>query len=206
MSVDGKTALPSGKQMRISSEYDMKRVHQLRNSCDGVLVGVGTVLADDPKLTVKKKYVESVRQPTRIVLDTFCKTPVDALVVNNNAHTIICCQYNHEMKHYGETVEFLFCDTSSPGQLDLSDVLLKLYENGIKTVLVEGGGTTIWSFLRHGLVDDLYIFMRSIIIGGKQTPTTVNGEGILDPTQVIGLDLVDFIQFNEGLLLHYQPS
>ena len=94
MSIDGKIALPTGNQMRISSDDDMKRVHQLRNTCDGVLVGVGAVLSDDPKLTVKEKYVEKVKQPTRIVLDTFCKTPVDALVVNDKAPTIICCQRN----------------------------------------------------------------------------------------------------------------
>ena len=206
MSVDGKIALPSGKQMRISSEEDMKRVHHLRNNCDGVLVGIGAVLFDDPKLTVKEKYVDRVTQPTRIVLDTFCKTPIDALVANDKARTLICCHRNDEKKTYGKTVEIIFCDLSSPGHLDLSDVLEKLYERGIRNILVEGGGTTIWSFLRHGYIDDLYIYMKSIIIGGKETPTMAEGEGISDPSQAINLDLVDYMNFNEGLLLHYQPS
>ena len=205
MSVDGKIALPSGEQMRISSNEDMERVHHLRNSCDGVLVGVGAVLSDDPKLTVKEKYVDKVKQPTRIVLDTFCKTPIDALVVNDKAHTIICYHRNDEKKTYGKSVELIKCGLSSPGYLDLSDVLKKLYEKGLRTILVEGGGTTMWSFLRYGFVDDLYVYMRSIIIGGKQTPTMAEGEGISDPSQAIALNLVDYMNFNEGLLLHYQP-
>ena len=205
MSIDGKIALPTGKQMQISSEDDMKRVHQLRNSCDGVMVGIGTVLYDDPKLTVKEKYVESVRQPTRIVLDTYCKTPTDALVVNDKAQTFICCHRNDDYKQYRDTVELIFCHTSSPGHLDLYDVLEKINKRGINTLLVEGGGTTIWNFLRMGCVDDLYVFIRSIIIGGKQTPTMAEGVGISDLSEAIGLNLVDFFHFNEGLLLHYQP-
>ncbi len=83
MSADGKIASPSGKQMRISCDEDIKRMYELRNGCDAVLVGINTVLSDDPKLTVKEKYVKNPKQPIRIVLDTnlICK-PVPAFFAN----------------------------------------------------------------------------------------------------------------------------
>jgi len=77
MSLDGKLASQSGRQMKISCEEDIKRMYKLRNNYDAVLVGIGTVLSDDPKLTVKEKYVKNPKQPIRIVLDTYCKTPID---------------------------------------------------------------------------------------------------------------------------------
>src|SRR4030042_1544544 len=89
MSVDGKIASPSGKQMKISCEEDIKRMYKLRSKSDAVLVGINTVISDNPKLTVKEKYIKNPKNPIRIVLDTNCKTPVDSLVVNDVAKTII---------------------------------------------------------------------------------------------------------------------
>ena len=89
MSADGKIALPTRKQIRISSEEDIIRMYNLRNECDAVLVGVGTILSDDPKLTVKEKYVKSLNLPIRVILDTNCRTPENALAVNEKAKTMI---------------------------------------------------------------------------------------------------------------------
>ena len=89
MSLDGKIALPNKKQARISSEEDMARVHKLRASVDAILVGIGTVLADNPKLTVKKEYVKKARNPVRIVLDSHFRTPENEEVMKPNARTII---------------------------------------------------------------------------------------------------------------------
>jgi len=89
MSIDGKIALANRKQMRISNEEDMKRVYMLRNECDAVLVGIGTVLNDDPKLTVKEKYVKNPSQPLRIVLDSNFRTPKNAEVMSKDAPTLI---------------------------------------------------------------------------------------------------------------------
>ncbi|HYS72013.1 MAG TPA: dihydrofolate reductase family protein [Thermoplasmata archaeon] len=88
MSVDGKIALPTRKQTRISDEEDLRRVHQLRATCDAVLVGVGTILADDPKLTVKPEYATG-RNPLRVVLDSEGRTPEDAHVLNRDAPTLV---------------------------------------------------------------------------------------------------------------------
>ena len=75
ISADGKIALSSGNQIRISCEEDIKRVYRLRNKNDAILVGINTIISDDPKLTVKKDYVKKIHQPIRIILDSTCKTP-----------------------------------------------------------------------------------------------------------------------------------
>ena len=202
ISVDGKLALPTRKQIRISSEEDIVRVHKLRNECDAILVGVGTILTDNPKLTVKEKYVPNPRQPIRVVLDTYCRTPRDALVVNKAAPTWIITGSRYENK-YGGNVEIIPCSTTKNGYIDLHMLLKLLVDRGIRKLLVEGGGTTIWSFLKERLVDDLYIYVGSIIIGGKNTPTMVDGEGFRE-NKVLKLSLKEFKTLGDGLLLHYK--
>ena len=201
MSADGKIALPNRKQFRISSEEDIARVYRLRNSCDAILVGINTILNDDPKLTVKEKYVDKPRQPTRIILDTHCHTPVDALAVNETAKTLIIISERCNKK-YGENVELIPCSTTEDDLIDLHCLLQILHKRGIKTLLVEGGGTVIWSFLREKLVDELYIYIGSIIIGGRETTTPVEGLGFLEEN-ILRLKLLEFNKLGDGILLHY---
>jgi 2,5-diamino-6-(ribosylamino)-4(3H)-pyrimidinone 5'-phosphate reductase len=80
-----------------------------------------------------------------------------------------------------------------------------LYRKGVRTLLVEGGGTIIWNFLKNKVVDDLYIFIGSCIIGGKETPTVAEGEGIKSEKDVIPLKIVEVKRIGSGLLIHYQP-
>ena len=122
MSADGKIASPLGKQMRISCVEDIKRMYKLRNECDAVLVGINTILSDNPKLTVKEKYVKNPKQPIRIVLDTNCKTPVDSLIVNNAAKTLIITGEKCSKK-FGDNVEVILCDTDNNGLIDLEKLL-----------------------------------------------------------------------------------
>ncbi len=206
MSVDGKIASPTGKQVRISSQEDMKRVYELRNNVDAVLVGINTVLQDDPKLTVKEKYVTSPDQPIRIVLDAQCRTPENALIVNEKAKTIIVKDEKTDCtRTYNENVSILSV-TATKGRVDLKKMLSILKKQGIHTLLVEGGGTIIWNFIIHGLVDDLYVYIGSMIIGGKQTPTMAMGEGVEHENKFIRLHLIESKQVGDGILLHYQPK
>jgi 2,5-diamino-6-(ribosylamino)-4(3H)-pyrimidinone 5'-phosphate reductase len=205
MSADGKIALPTGKQMRISSDEDMKRMYHLRNNCDAVLVGSGAVLSDDPKLTVKEKYVESVNQPIRIVLDSQCKTPVNALVVDEKSRTIIFTDIRYQCdKKYKNNVEIIPVNKDENGYLDLYEILNILNKKGIHSLLVEGGGTIIWNFIQSSLVDDLYVYIAPMIIGGKQTPTMVDGRGINDMKNIIQLRIIDIKKIGEGMLVHYK--
>ena len=204
MSADGKIALPSRKQLRISSDEDMKRVHQLRNTCDAILVGSGAILTDDPKLTVKDAYVENVKQPIRIVLDTYCKTPIDSLVVNDKAKTIICYHENKENKAYTNNVELLYCDIDEQQHLKLHDVLENLVKKGIQSILVEGGGTIIWDFLKQRYVDDFYVYIGPLIVGGKHTPTMADGLGIKKEEEAIPLLIKEIKSLGDGVLIHYK--
>ncbi len=206
MSADGKIALPTRKQLRISSDEDMKRVFQLRHECDGILVGIGAVLADDPKLTVKEKYVSNPRQPIRIVLDSQCKTPMDSLVVNDWAKTILVIDEKIKCsKSFGDNVELLRCPLKEDGLLDLSFVLTALYHKGIKTLLVEGGGTVIWQFLKQRFVDELWVYVGPMIIGGKKTPTLADGNGISTVDDLVKLKIKQVQKLGEGILIQYQP-
>jgi 2,5-diamino-6-(ribosylamino)-4(3H)-pyrimidinone 5'-phosphate reductase len=204
MSADGKIASPTRKQMRISSDEDMKRTHQLRNKCDAVLVGIGTILADDPRLTVKKIYIKNPKQPLRVILDSKGRTPAHALALNTMSKTLIITAEGKEKTYTGSHIEVVSCKIDKNGLIDVKSVLDLLYRKGVRTLLVEGGGTIIWNFLKNRVVDDLYLFIGSCIIGGKETPTVADGEGIKSEEDNIPLKIVRVKRVGLGLLIHYQ--
>ena len=204
MSADGKIASPSGKQLRISNEEDIKRMYNLRNGCDAVLVGIGAVLSDDPKLTVKEKYIGNPKQPLRVVLDSKCRTPEDALVLNDVAKTLIVTVQGNEKQFEGDHIEVVGIKADDGMHVELESMLDLLYQRGIKKLLVEGGGTIIWSFLRNRLVDDLYTYIGPCIIGGENTPTVADGSGIKSEDDLLSLRIVDVNRLGNGLLVHYR--
>ncbi len=197
ISIDGKIASQTGKQIRISCDEDIKRMYELRNESDAVLVGINTVLSDDPKLTVKEKYVKNPKQPIRIVLDTYCKTPIDALIANNKAKTFVITGEKCK-KSYLDNVEIVKCKTKN-NHIDLEYFLEKMYEKGIRKIMVEGGSHVITSFIKEKLVDNIYVYVGSILIGGKNTPSL-----ILDLDSTIDLGLIDSKKIGSGILLHYK--
>jgi 2,5-diamino-6-(ribosylamino)-4(3H)-pyrimidinone 5'-phosphate reductase len=205
MSADGKIASPTGRQMRISCDEDLQRMYRLRHECDAVLVGVGTIIADDPKLSVKDTYVTHPKQPVRVVLDTKGRTPPHALVLNDAAKTMIITAKGMGRSYEGSHIEVVECATDSDGYIDVHCVLDFLYSRGIRSLLVEGGGTVIWNFLTNKVVDDLYIYIGSCIIGGTQTPTLAEGKGIGNDDPSIPLTIVEVKRLGPGVLIHYQP-
>ncbi len=205
MSADGKIASPLRKQIRISDEEDIRRMYRLRNEADAVLVGIGTILTDDPKLTVKETYVPHPRQPLRVILDSKGRTPPQALALNTVSKTLIITAEGQKKTYPGSHVEVVECRTDHDSLIDLHCVLDILYQKGVRKLLVEGGGTVIWNFLRDKVVDDLFIFIGSCIIGGKDTPTVADGEGIKNGEH-ISLKIVDVQRLGTGVLVHYQPS
>jgi 2,5-diamino-6-(ribosylamino)-4(3H)-pyrimidinone 5'-phosphate reductase len=203
MSADGKIALPNGNQMRISSDEDIRRMYELRNECDAVLVGIGTILSDNPKLTINEKYVKNPSQPLRIVLDSKCRTPYDSQVVNHIAKTLIITKKKYN-NIFGDNVEIIDIAINSDGLIDLKILLDILHRRGIKKLMVEGGGTVIWSFLRLGLVDDLFVYTAPIIIGGKITPTIADGPGIQNEDDFIPLKITSITKLGKGILINYK--
>ncbi|HJX04284.1 MAG TPA: dihydrofolate reductase family protein, partial [Thermoplasmata archaeon] len=164
MSADGKIALKTRKQTKISNEEDKKRVHQLRNASDAILVGVETVLSDDPRLTVNGKYVRKPRRPLRIVLDSTGRTPINALVLNGAAPTIIVT--NDKCHKKFPNAEVIRCGKED---VDLERLMPILEKRGVKTLLVEGGSKVIWSFLKSKIADEVNLFVGSMVIGGEDS-------------------------------------
>ncbi len=199
MTADGKIAKPSGEQLKISCEEDMSRVYKLRNDSDAVLIGINTVLSDDPKLTVKEKYVKNPKQPLRVVLDSKARTPIDCLAVNNKANTLIFTSKKTD-KNYPDNVELIICDTDKDGFIYLEKMLEILSKKGIKKLMVEGGSTVIYNFLKHGLFDDFYVYIGPMILGDKNAPGLINIDKF---EKIIQLKLIDAKKIGKGLLVHY---
>lgn len=198
-SIDGKIALVGKKALKISNEEDVARVHRLRNECDAILVGIETVLADDPKLTVKEKYVDKVKQPIRIVLDSKFRTPRNAEVMKPNAKTIIvttCTEFKRE------NVEVIKCGEN---KVNLNKLMEILHEKGIKKLLVEGGSTIIWEFLKNKLVDEMSIFFSPLIIGGN-APSIAGGEGARSKEELIKMEIKSLERMGDGYLIRLIPK
>ena len=196
MSPDGKIAGAERRQLRISSPEDMGRVKRLRMDCQAILVGAGTILADDPHLTVKG--LPKDRQALRVVLDPRGKIPETALVLDDRARTLVVTLEDCGRQYPGaETVRL------GKGAIDLMALLETLGQRGVTSLLVEGGGETIYSFFRAGLVDVYSVFVGDFIIGGRESPTPVDGEGFR-VGEHIPLRLVSFERLGSGVHLTYE--
>lgn len=196
MSPDGKIAGAERRQLRISSPEDMDRVRRLRTECQAILVGAGTILADDPHLTVKGLPVE--RQALRVVLDPRGKVPENALVLDSRAPTLVVTLEDCVRQYPGaETVRL------GRSAIDLKALLELLGKRGVSALLVEGGGETIYSFFRAGLVDVYSVFVGDFIIGGRESPTPVDGDGFRVGEHV-PLRLVSCERLGSGVHLTYE--
>ena len=200
MSADGKLAGEERKQIRISSDEDIKRVKELRRSYNAILVGVGTVIADDPHLTIKNASYEE--NPVRIVLDSHGRIPPEARVLDDRAPTIIVTN-NECTKDWGSNVTVI---RGGSGRINLTDVLHILAKDlGIENMIVEGGGEVIASFFREKLVDRYSVFVGGLLIGGRTSPTPADGDGWLAPEGVkLSLDSAEVL--GNGALLTFTPK
>lgn len=199
MSADGKIALKSRGRTRISDEEDKKRVHQLRNSVDAILVGVETVLSDDPKLTVNEKYVKRAKHPVRVVLDSEGRTPSGALVLNGASKTIVVT--NDRCTKTFPNADAVRCGKDD---VDIGRLVQVLEARGIHTLLVEGGSRVIWSFLNSRIADEVRIFIGSIVIGGDTAPTPAGGPGAEDERDIVQLRLKNAKALGSGVLVTYE--
>ncbi len=198
MSADGKIAGDDRTQVTISSPEDKERVKRLRKDSDGILVGVGTVTADNPHLTVKGLGYDE--NPVRIVLDPRGRTPDSALVLDNRAPTVIVTLESCEKTWPDATVIRIGRET-----IDLEPLMDKLYAMGIKTLMVEGGGETISAFFKANLVNRYTVYVGNLLIGGKDAPTPADGKGWL-AADGIKLTLNCFERLGDGVLLDYTVS
>jgi len=194
MSLDGKIATSSGESRWITGPEARAQSHLLRHAHDAILVGVGTVLADDPELTARVEGSEA-RQPVRVVLDSQLRTPPTAKVAGPN--TLIATTRVGEVGQ----AETLVLPHSADGRIELGPLLDELGRRGILSVLVEGGATVHASFFAEGVVDKVHAYVAPIVIGGGRAPSPVGGEGIRQLADAIRLREVDTTRIGDDLLI-----
>lgn len=168
MSLDGRVAGPQGQPLTLSSEADTLRVHALRARSDAILVGVNTVLSDDPRLTARGDSPPD-QAPVRVVLDTNARTPSDARVLDDDAPTWLLTGSNMSVPEGARGIPV--GDPITP-----TSTLEALREEGVARVLVEGGPTVAASFLREGLVDRFTLYIAPMILAqGPSLPEALSG-------------------------------
>ncbi len=197
MSADGKLAGEDRTQVRISSDEDKTRVKNLRKKYDAIMVGVGTIVADDPHLTFKDGDYDT--NPIRIVLDPHGRTPEDAQVLDERAPTVMVTLEDCDVEWDCEEIIRAGKDT-----IDLEAVMEELADFGIENIIVEGGGRTISSLFRAKMVDRYSVFVGGLVIGGANAPTPCDGEGWVAENG-IRLELKDFEVLGNGALLTFEP-
>lgn len=204
-SLDGKIATWTGESRWITGESARRRVHQLRNEVDAVLVGIGTVLRDDPLLTTRLGIADQ-RDPIRVIVDNLARLPLRAKVVNraSTAPTILAVsQMAPRAKLEAlerEGVQVIVVE-NSPRRVSLERLMEVLGKRGVLSVMIEGGAEINASALREGIADKVLVFLAPILIGGKSTPTAVGGDGIESLTQVVRLRDVRIERFDGDILV-----
>lgn len=214
MSADGKISTRKRKQVRISGALDFERVDILKASSDAIMVGIGTVLSDDPSLTVKsderkKQRIESKKDenPIRIVVDSHARTPLDANILRTGkGQRIIAVSDAASAERVAKLSHYAQIITTGSDQVDLTKLMRILKDMEIEQLMVEGGATLNWALIAAGLVDEIYTFVGNIIIGGTTAPTLADGYGFGERDEVCDLRLIDTEVIEEGVLLRWAVS
>ena len=206
MTLDGKIAAFTGDSKWVTNEQSRKLVHELRSEMAAVIVGIGTVLADDPMLNVRLEG--NPHQPIRIVVDSNLRIPNDSQLVKTAKEykTIVattqhndCC--GRDTKFCVSTgIELIQCQSNN-GHVDINDLMEKLGAMGIDSLLLGGGGTLNAAFLEAGCVDEVWAFIAPKIIGGDGAKTPVAGKGIEKMNDAIQLQNIDIQNINGDILI-----
>lgn len=192
VSLDGKIASASGESKWITGEEARADVHTYRHKHDAILVGVNTVLVDNPQLTTRLPHDRRGKNPIRIILDTHLRTPLDANVVTDGlADTVIVVgnsvpQEKISLYTAHDLVEVVQLETAT---IIIEDVLDLLGKREITSLFVEGGATINDSFLRSGLINEFILYVAPKLIGGAKAPTPIGGEGIHLLSEALQLEI-----------------
>ena len=206
MTLDGKIASHTGASQWITGEEARARVHEYRDVHDAILVGIGTVLADDPSLTTRLPD-RTGHNPLRIVLDSEARTPIDAkLLTDGAAPTVIAVSERADHRRVnllhacGAEVVTLGAE-----RVDIAALLDYLGAREITSLFVEGGGTVNWSFLAGGYVDKVHAFIAPMLMGGAAAKTPVGGTGFDSPQTALHLHDVTVEQLGADILVTGYP-
>ena len=199
MSIDGKISTVKNDSA-ISSKLDLVRVHNLRSTVDGILVGISTVLKDNPMLNVRYS-VKGTKNPTRIIVDSKAKIPLNSRIIESakKIQTIIVVTHDassrkiKEIENKGAQVLI-----SGNGKVNIKNLFQQLEKLGLKKIIVEGGGEINWSVLKSNLVNELVVTISPIVIGGRDAKTLVEGKGFTNICNGIKMKLSKAIIQNEN--------
>ena len=213
MTLDGKIATKTGSS-EISGPEDLERVHEIRKNADGIMVGIGTVLADDPRLTVHKIPSNKSDNPIRVVVDNKARTPIDFRILNDDADTIIAvgsiCDENNpnsdedavsRAKAISQKADVFY---SSKTPVDLVEFMDYLYSKGIRTLMLEGGATLNFSMIKDNLIDEVRICIAPMIAGGRDAKTFFDGEGFDYMKDAVKLELIKSYSCGKDFVMEYK--
>lgn len=206
MTLDGNIATITGESRWISGEESRKYVHRMRAQMDAVMVGVDTVIADNPQLTVR--HVRG-KNPLRVIVDTRLRTPESVNVLNGelSAKTIIATTESNPRVHaryLTQGVTIVVCEEDD-GRVSMKDLLQKLGALGVQSILLEGGSRLAGDMLQHGLIDELVFFVAPKIIGNNGfAPFTL--QGITSMTQALKLEFTDVRRIGEDIVITARPE
>jgi 2,5-diamino-6-(ribosylamino)-4(3H)-pyrimidinone 5'-phosphate reductase len=208
-SADGKLSSRRRDQVRISGPEDFARVDAIRADCDAIAVGIGTVLADDPHLTVEDPDLRAERRergapehPVRVVIDTRARTPTDARVLDDESETyLLIGEDAPDDRRTALREAGAHPVVAGTERVDLVAGLDELESRGIDRLLIEGGGELLFSAFEAGIVDELSVFVGPLLVGGRDAPTLADGEGFVETFPELALESVERI--DDGVLLSY---
>ena len=206
MSIDGKISTRKNDSA-ISSKLDLVRVHKLRSTVDGIMIGISTVLEDDPMLNVRYSTT-GMKNPTRIIIDSKARIPLNSRIIDssNKIQTIIAVTHNASSRKIKEIqkkgAQVLVYGN---GKVNLRNLFQQLEKMGLKKIIVEGGGEINWSVLRLGLVNELVVTISPVVIGGRDAKTLVEGKGFTNISDGIKMKLSNtIIQNKNEIVLFYK--
>lgn len=201
VSVDGKIATRTGDS-RLSSEDDIARMHELRSRTDAILVGKNTVLRDDPMLTVRHARGPN---PVRVILDSNGEISTNCRILKTAAQvpTILAVSERVDAARLEELALRTEVIVAGRDSVDITLLLEQLADRGIKTVLVEGGGTVNWEFVRLGLFDEVIVTISPYLLGGNDAVSLVMGSGFAAIADSPKMHLKSARQLGDHIVLHY---
>ncbi len=208
--LDGRIATASGDSKWITSEESRLEVHLLRDRMGAIIVGVGTAITDNPRLTVRLPGSEE-RRILRVVIDPDLRadTDLDIFAPDEAAHTMVVCgtdaweEAEEVLTSMG--VQVFRCDKDQSGSLDLAQLLQKLYSMGIMEVMVEGGAATARTFIDRGLVDRFHLFYAPMILGGHDAIPMFAGMSPLKIADGLRLENIEDDRFGPDIYLTGTP-
>ena len=209
MSLDGKIATHTGDSKWVTGDAARSHVQEMRRASDAVMVGVNTVLLDNPQLTARDGDGSPLaRQPLRVVLDSSARTPASARLLREPGQTVIAVTVapNDRVRGLEEAgAEILRLPATREGLVDPCALLETLGALGVVSILVEGGGTLLGSLFDQGLLDKVAVFVAPVLIGGRSAPSPVGGNGVTVMAQAARLDSARMERIGEDMLVVGYP-